>query len=258
MKSGVKPGKSNSNANKNKKIIIVLIALFIIIAFFLIWTYTSSDEIKILNIYHLPENPKPGENITIIAEITGGSSLFGISPECGYNYFFNEGASGQGSMISIGDNLYSFTHQASYNESTNNWYTIRVDRSITEMYSIQIGNEKSNISTLTISNVTHYPKIPSTDTYSVQVSADIQSNVSITEVCLKYRVIFPKSPVGVSGESCESNGEPYIDSIPLFWEGYPYGSNSYYPKGSKVYYAIGAKDRLGNKAVSAIYSFTIS
>ena len=260
MKSGREPGNRISNANKNKKIIIVLIGLSIIVAFVLAWSITSTSEIKILNIYHQPENPKPGDNITIIAEITGSSSLLGISAECIYDYFFDEGKPGRGLMTSIDDNLYSFTHQSPYTEEAKIWYLIRADNTITEIYFIEVGNEKSNISKLIITNVTQYPKNPTTETYSVQVSADIQSNVSITEFGIMYKIIFPKSPLGASGDNRQSNGEPYTFSIPLIMED-PYsssGNDKHYPKGSKVYYAIVAEDKLGNTAVSPIYNFTIS
>ncbi len=259
MKSGGEPSNRISNANKNKKIIIVLISLFIIIAFVIVWSIISAGEIKILNIYHKPENPKPGDNITIIAEITGGSSLLGISAECIYDYFFNEGNSGRSSMISIGDNLFSFTHQSPYTEGAKIWYLIRADNTITEIYFIEVGNEKSNISKLTITNVTQYPKNPTNRTYSVQVSADIQSNVSITEFGILYKIIFPKRPLGACGDNRQSNGKPYTFSIPLIMED-PYsssGNDKHYPKGSKVYYAIVAEDKLGNTAVSPIYNFTI-
>jgi hypothetical protein len=258
MRSGGKLWTKISNLNVRQIMIIILICLILIIIV-LILNISSTEKIKIINIYHEPENPNPGDNITIFAEITGGSSLLGAYVECVYDYFFNAGIPGMGQMGSIDNNLYSFTHQVSYNESFKVWYLIFVDRKIGKSYSIQIGNEKSNLSTITISNVTHYPQFPNTDTYYVQVSADIESNFYIEETGVKYKIICPIIPYGASGESTESNGEPYFFSIPLYMD-YSYtssGKDEHYPKGSKVFYAVTAKDKLGNIAVSPIYDFKI-
>ena len=257
-----KPGEVISTAEKNKKIIAVLAGLFIIVALVLVWGLTPTDEIKILSVRHTPENPQPGDKITITADITGGSPFLGASASCEYSSYFGAGGSGGGSMSSIGNNKYTFTLHSTYSEGSEIWYMIHGGNEISESYTIQVGHvERSNISTLSITNVTQNPENPTTETNSVIVAADISSNVSITKVERTYNIFYPHGSAGGSGGGGYSSDDgSYSFSISLTRGGMLSSSSEdkHYPKGSKVFYRIAVKDELGNTAVTPTYSFIIN
>ena len=254
-----KPSEVISIAKKNKKIIVVLASLFIIVALVLVWGFTPTGEIEILSVSHTPKNPQPGDEITILAEINGGSPFLGASASCEYSSYFGTGVSGGGSMRSIGDNRYSYTLHSSYIRGSEIWYMIHAGDEISESYTIQVGHvERSNISTLSITNVTQDPENPTTETNSVIVTADVSSNVNITEVERMYSIFFPHGSAGGSGGVGHSIDDTYSFSISLGGMFSSSSGDKYYPKGSKVFYRIAAKDELGNTAVTPTYSFTIN
>ena len=258
-----KLGEVSSTVKKNKKIIAVLVGLFIIVALVLVWGLTPTDEIKILSVNHKPENPQPGDKITITADITGGSPFLGAGTSCEYSYYFGAGGGGGSrTMSSVGDNKYTFTLPSTFSEGSEIWYMIHAGNEISDSYTIQVGHvERSNISTLSITNVTQGPENPTTETNSVIVKADIRSNVSITEVKILYKRFYPPhgSGGGSNGGRYSSDDDSYSFNISLTRGGMLSSSSEdkHYPKGSKVFYRIAAKDELGNTAVTTTYSFTI-
>lgn len=66
--------------------VFVVISL-LLIALLLIWGFPSSGDVKIIDVSYIPENPQPGDNITLIAEVTGGPFL-GSGVEYAYYSFF--------------------------------------------------------------------------------------------------------------------------------------------------------------------------
>ena len=261
-------GKSKgiiSIIKKNKKIIAILIFLIIIVSLVIIWGLTPTGEIKILSVKHTPENPQPGDKIKIIAEITGGSPFLGANPSCSYECYFGSSMGGSTTMSSVGDNKYTLTLNPTFSyfsEGTEIWYIIKGGNDISDSYTIQIGYvERSNISTLSITNVTQNPENPTTETKTVIITADIRSNVSIEEVIILYNIFIPPhgSGGGSNGGFKSSINDFYSFRISLTPE-HILSSNEdqYYPKGTKVFYKIVTKDKLGNTAVTSIDSFTIN
>lgn len=240
-------------------IIVSIITIFAIIISYLFFnvnlTY-DSGEMELVSLTQISE----GDNITVFAEITGASPSSGIYPQIEHESFFGYcSASPLSHMEHIRDNNYSVTFQGS--NGTEIWYVIYYGNNILAERTIQIGHvERSDISTLAISNITLNPENPTTSTNSVTITADITSNVNITDVEM-YRHIFGKSSRSSGGGSgpIPDDGH-FIDSISLtYGGGYPTDpqQSKTYPPGSKVFYQIAAKDELGNTAL-ATGNFTIS
>jgi len=246
------PGDITSTIKRSKRAIVLIVSVFAVIVMILLWGFTPTGEIKVTNLSISPENPQTGDEITLTAEIIGGSPFGGTGVSISYNSYF-EGSSGTGSrpMNSVGDNKYTATLYGS--NGTEIWCLIISGNNVLAEHTIQVGHiERSNISSLAITNIKQTPENPTSATTSVKITADIISDVNVTDVNF-MREIFRASGAsgGGSGGMWPSENDTYSYTI------YPYGGgllagslgnqNKKFESGTKVYYRIAAKDELGKR-----------
>ncbi|KAF5428130.1 hypothetical protein C5S39_12125 [Candidatus Methanophagaceae archaeon] len=237
------PGDISAAVKENKRKIVSTVAVLVIIAGICILGFTPSGDINIINVTQTPENPEPGDTITVIAEISGGSPFLGVSASLHCSGWM------VGTVTSVDKNKYSFTFAYPFEDGTEMWYMIRAGDKISDVYIIQVGHmERSNITSLAIIDVIQTPEQPATATSSVDISAKVTSNVTISEVTLED-MRFHEHGSGGGGGSMRSDGNAtYVDSI----------CTEFYESGTQVFYRISAKDESGNTAVTQVYSFTLS
>jgi len=237
------PGDITSAVKENKRKIVSTVAVLVIITGIGIWGFTPSGDINIINVTQTPENPEPGDTITVIAEISGGSPFLGVSASLRCSGWMS------GTVTSVDKNKYSFTFAYPFEDGTEKWYMIRAGDKISDVYIIQVGHvERSNITSLAITDVIQTPEQPATATSSVDISAKVTSNVTISEVTLED-MRFHEHGSGGGGGSMQPDGNgTYEGSI----------CTEFYGAGTQVFYRISAKDESGNTAVTPVYSFTLS
>lgn len=245
------------NSNMKWKILSGL-CLFMIIGIFSSGCFGEDDDEKeagipkIVLITHSPEIPEPGEEITITAIVENSDGcMFTFN-----SYFATEASGGGLNMELIEKGKYEYTIDGPFEDGTEIWCIIIAQPGgnseiVSSEYIIQIGNvERSDISTLSITNVKHSPQDPTTDTESVEVSADISSDVNISFVKLT-RIVFELDHCsGGFRDKTWDRVNPYQISIDV--------KSKDYPTGSQVFYKIIVEDESGNTAVSSLSSFEIS
>ena len=259
-------GDITSTVKRSKRTIVLIVSVFAVIVVILVWGFIPTGEIKVTDLSISPENPQSGDEITLTAEITGGSPFGGAGASISYSSYF-EGGSGSGSrpMNSVGDNKYTATFYGS--NGTEIWCFIVSGNNVLAEYTIQVGHvERSDISSLVITNIKQTPENPTSATTSVEITADITSNVNVTDVEF-MKEIFHASGArsGGGGSMWSSEDDTYSYTIYPYGGGLPFGSlgdgdgyqNQKFESGTKVYYRIAAKDELGNTAVIT-RNFTIS
>ena len=248
------PCDVSSTMKGSKKAIAFILAALVVIAGILIWGFTPS-EINIIGVTQTPENPQPGDEITVIAEISGGSPFFGVTPRFEYSSYFGEGGCGGGTMtsIGIGSNKYSYTIRSSFVEGTGIWYMIGAGDKISREYITLVGHvERSNMTSLAITDVIQTPEKPTTATTSVQIRANVTSNATVSEVTLKYIRFYEHGGGTGSGSMHSAGNDSYEGGISLSKRNEPYKS------GTQVFYRITAKDESGNTAVTPVYTFRLT
>ncbi len=232
-----------SIVNKSKRTIIFIVAVLVIIAGICIWGFTPSGDINIISVSQTPENPLPGDTITVIAEISGGSPFLGTSASLHYSGRM------EGSVTSIDNNKYSFTFPHPFEDGTEKWYVISAGDKVSEVYILQVGHvERSNITSLAITDIIQKPEKPTTSTSSVDISAKITSNVTISKVTFEDMHFYENSGGSGSGPMRSVGNGTYEKPIPT------QDSKS----GTRVFYRITARDESGNTAVTPVYTFTLT
>jgi hypothetical protein len=237
------PGDIASIAKVSKRTIVFIVAVLVIIAGICIWGFTPSGDINIISVSQTPENPQPGDTITVIAEISGGSPFLGTSA------FLRYSGGMENTVTSIDNNKYSFTFPHPFENGTEKWYVISAGDKISEVYYLQVGHvQRSNITSLTITDVIQTPEKPTTATSSVEISAKVTSNVTISEVTLEHMRFYEHGGSGGGYGTMQPHGnDTYEDSI----------HSQYYESGTQIFYRITAKDESGNTAVTPVYKFTL-
>ncbi len=202
------PGDITSAVKENKRKIVSTVAVLVIIAGICIWGFTPAGDVNIINVTQTPENPEPGDTITVIAEIAGGSPFLGVSTSL---YCSGRRA---GTVTSVDKNKYSFTFAYPFEGGTEKWYMIRAGDKISEVYIIQVGHvERSNITSLAITDVIQTPEQPATATSSVDISAKVTSNVPISEVTLEDMRFYEHGSGGGYGPMRSHGSDTYEDGI---------------------------------------------
>jgi hypothetical protein len=237
------PGDITSIVKESKRTIVFIVAGFVIIAGICIWGFTPSGDINIISVSQTPENPRPGDAITVIAEISGGSPFLGVSAS------LHSSGRMERTVTSIDNNKYSFTFPHPFQDGTEKWYMIRAGDEISEVYILQVGHvQRSNITSLTITDVIQTPEKPTTATSSVEISVKVTSNVTISKVTLERMRFYEDGGSGSGGGPMWSDGNgTYEKRI----------STQDYKSGTRVFYRITAKDESGNTAVTPVYMFTL-
>lgn len=208
----------------------------------------NENKVKIAFVTQNPEIPIAGEIIIITANVENCSG-------CGFNYrsFFTSEEGGSRTMREVGPGQYETTI-GPFNNKTEIWYMVVAEDNdgsiiISDEYIFQIGEiERSNITTLTISNIYHSPQNPTTKNTHITVSGDLTSNISISYAWLGYMYFYPGGSSSGGGQMNFLNGDTYNNKI--------YFNNE--NKDLHLYYKIAVQDESGNTAVSPTFNLTIS
>jgi len=209
---------------------------------------------RILEITHSPQNPLPGEKITITATIDNASG----PPHLNYTYYFARGSGGGGGGIwdSVIDGKYTKQLRGSENGTEISCFVIAWDDSdnltISDEYIIQVGHvERSNITSLRISSVSHDPPPKPGTATSIKAYAKVQSDAPPIDVEIIVVRFGKHSSGGGSGGMFSQTENEYWHYIspPL---------SSEWSSGTTVMFKIVAKDDTGNTACSEWTTFTIS
>ncbi len=217
----------------------------------------GGGEMKILDITHSPQNPSPGENITLTATIEGTS---GYVPHDEYNYYFGTGlgaglSGGGGMWDSVSNGNYTRGLYSADNGTEISYFVIVWNSdgnpTISDEHIIQVGHvERSDITTLSISNVNHDPPPSSGTMSSIHVYATVQSDAPSIDVDIIYT--FARKG-GSSGGG--SGGGTLSENT---YEGRIYGApDSGWSSGTVVKYKIVAKDNMANTACSEWFTLNI-
>ncbi|NIA10978.1 MAG: hypothetical protein GWP10_14935 [Nitrospiraceae bacterium] len=235
-------GNITSTVKESKRTIFFIIAVLVIIVGICIWGFTPSGDINIINVSQTPENPQPGDMITVIAEISGGSPFLGVDASLCCSGMM------EGTVTSIDNNKYSFTFPHPFENGTEKWYVISAGDKVSEVYILQVGSvQRSNITSLTITDVIQTPEKPTTATSFVEISAKVTSNVTISKVTLEDMHFTEHGSGGGSGPMRSDGNDTYEKGI----------STQDSKPGTRVFYRITAKDESGNTAVTPVYTFTL-
>lgn len=238
------PGGITSIVKGSKRTMVFIVAVLVIIVGICIWGFTPSGDINIISVSQTPENPQPGDTITVIVEISGGSPFLGVSTS------LHCLRCGSGTMTSIGNNNYSYTFPYPFEDGTEKWYMIRAGDKISEVYIFQVGHvERSNITSLAITDVIQTPEKPTTSTSSILISVKVTSNVTISKVTLEHMRFYERRSGGGDRPLHSDGNDIYKGSITL---------SENYKSGTQVFYRITAKDESGNTAVTPVYTFTLT
>lgn len=235
------PGDITSTVKENKRTIVLIVAFLVLIAGICIWGFMPSDDIKIIGVSQEPENPQPGDMITVIAEISGGSPFLGVSASLHYTGPLKE------MMTSKDNNKYSFTFLYPVEDRTEKWYVISAGDKTSEVF--EIGRvKKSNITSLAITDVIQIPEKPTTATSSIEISARVTSNHTISKVTFEDMHFNERGGGSGEGSMMSVGNDIYKDTI------FP----QYYEAGTRIYYRIKAIDESGNIAITPVYTFTLT
>jgi len=211
--------------------------------------------VKITDVRVEPQDPEPGENITVTATIEN-CSLAHIQ----VGNYFGSGGGPSGYLPKVGKNIYE-SGIGSFENGTELWIMIGatgwnnsfvVSQEIT-MYVGQV--ERSNITSLSIANVSYSPLQPTIENDSVMVTANITSNKTISRMGLEHIRFFPQGSGGGGGSGSgpglnQTNFEQEISFRGAF--------DSKWDEESIVFFRVWANDDSGNTVVSLTRSFSLS
>jgi len=223
------------------------VIVFIVAAIILMWGFQSTGAITLISVTQTPEHPQAFDDITITAEISGGSPFGGAGVSFSYTTYFGEGSKGSSEpMRYIGDNKYTaILHDSN---GTEIWYFIRSGNNVLGEHTIQIGHiERSNKTSLAITNMTQVPEKPTSETTSITLTVNVTSNVTVIDVLFIKEIISPSGYHSSGGSGMRKiHNNTYSETI------YQYGFGNQYhnfESGTKIYYRIAAIDKSGNTAV---------
>lgn len=234
---------------------IICVVLFVTAVLAYLIFFAPSTPISAVSVSISPEDPVPGDRVTIIADVEGGDSLLGPSASADYTTHFGMGGSGGGTMRSIGGGRYEFEIRHPLSNGSVVWFLVSAstrDRGpvFSEPYTFQVGSVMMDgPSGLRIENVTVVPGNPTSDT--VTVSATVTSNSNVTEIRAPAMYFTKFGSGSVSGPMSHVHGDIYTAQISLGFSGRTF------PSGATCFYRIGATDESGNHALSEVYSFIV-
>ncbi len=218
--------------------------------------FAPSVPISAVSVSISPENPVPGDRVTIIADVEGGDSLFGPSAKADYTTHFGIAGSGGGSMRSMGGGRYEYEIGYPLSNGSVVWFVVSAstrDRGpvFSEPYTFHVGTVvMGGPSGLKIENVTHVLGDP-TSSETATLSATITSSSNITEVRAPAMYFTRFGSGSVSGPMSHVNGDIYTAQIS------PGFSGRRFPSGATCFYRVGATDESGNHALSEVYWFIV-
>lgn len=239
-------------------IVVCVVVIFLGLGYYLL-SKDPGGPARIVEVTHSPQNPQPGETITLTAEVEGVSgptayvynSYFGTSTPSGSGTFFGSMGGGEYST-----QLYVFPE----NGKEVSCFVIAWDGAgnpaLSDEHVIQIGYvERSDITSLEISNVSHgTPPNPGTST-TVDAYADIQTDAPPIDA----KVISFYYGKNGTCSICEGSEMSLQTENTYRGEIAPFIMDENWPSNPvTVMYKVVAKDNMGNTTVSEWADFDIS
>ena len=235
-------------------IAVCIIAICAALGYYLL-TRGGRGPARILEITHSPQNPLPGEKITVTAIIDNASGF----PHLEYTYYFAMGSGGGGGGIwdSVVDGKYTKQLRGSENGTEISCFVIAWDDAgnptISDEHIIQVGHvEQSNMTSLRISSVNHDPPPKPGTATSIKAYAKVQSDAPPIDV--EIIVVH----FGKNGWSGGGGGGMISQTENEYWHYIRPPLSSEWSSGTTVMFKIVAIDDMGNTACSEWTTFTIS
>ena len=211
--------------------------------------------LRILSVAVSPERPVPGETVTVVATVQGGTLLMPASASITFATFFGDGGSGGGSMAFIGDNRYQRT-LGPFANGTEIWFVVSAATGsegpvISPEMTLDVGAVVRNGSSgIAIAQVTRIPANPDPlDT--VVVTAQVTSNSTMFQVSFSYMAFYRNGQGGGGGTMLQDPSGNWTTGRMLMPEIMPR-----FP-GTVFFYRIAAIDDTRNTATSAVYNYTL-
>ena len=248
-------GDFKSIIRAKRKIVYGLVIILIMTSILVVLGFQSTGTISLKSV-QTQENPREPGDMTVTAELTGGSPFGRVSASLFYATYFGEGSeSGSETMQPMGINRYSAILHGSNGSEI--WCVIESGNSVLGERTFQIGHvERSSRTSLAITNITQTPQTPTTQTMSITITVHVISNATITNVMFIEEFIAPSGYSGSSDSDMEKiNNDTYSETIYASGtEGFDKGFSGENPQGTfvsgtTIYYRIAAKDASGNTAV---------
>lgn len=241
-----------------KLVAVMIIAAIAVIAglFLIISGPTETRETKIVSVSNSPEDPQPGENITITCEIQNQPT--DILPNYVYHSYFRAPHASSSGTFMKSDGKYSSTiNPFTKSGEEISYFVITWDKHgnpiLSDEHIIQVGDVKRDNSTsLRITSVDH-GKLPAPNSSSeLKVSAKVEDNVSIASVLLISASYGRESTTFGKTEFTDTNMTEMTKTSDNNYEGVitPPIPEEKWPTGTKIMYKIAAKDNTRNTAVT--------
>jgi hypothetical protein len=243
--------------------ILLVISVLIVLSLVIIAGFIPFRELNVLRVSQIPEHPQPFDEITITAEIVGGSLFLGPRPSISYCTARESGGStGSMPMKSKGNDIYEWTTSAG--NKTVIWYMIFSESDVLVDNILKVGFNEETTTTPTIKNYTQLPQHPTSETEEIEIFVDIESTYNITtkEVNIKYR----SNGAGGGGSGPPLTAVGGTTYKATFTPAIHHGLHSFmddttddtFQKGMTIYYRIFVFDEAHNAAVSPTQILTIS
>lgn len=219
----------------------------------------GSSETKIVSVSNSPEDPQPGENITISCEIQNQPADVLPSFIC-HSYFRAPRVSTSGTFLKS-DGAYSSTiNPFTKAREEISYFVITWDKRgnsiLSDEHIIQVGDVKRDNSTsLRITGVDHGPLPAPNSSTELKVSAKVEDNVPIASVWLISALYGRESTKFGKTEFTYTNMTEMTKTPDNNYEGEvtPPVPEEKWPTGTKIMYKIVGKDYAKNTAVTEWY-----
>ena len=210
---------------------------------------TFSGPIRVASVTFGPQNPSPGEEITVRAEVAG-ALVAPLDVDLQYAAYFAVVEAGGGPMTPVGNRQYEMTIRG-FPDGTEVWFVVAASSpnegpAVSASFTVDVGTvPRGGASGLRVYDVTHTPTSPAAFE-SVTVEATVTSYARVDQVNIAYMGFCrARPPVGI---------DP--DMIPVAPTRYTFtindtGSCTGVP-GTVLLYRILAVDDSGNTAVSEV------
>ncbi len=248
---------SDEQRRKRRRLAILSILVAVGVGLTLV-TYAllqPGPPLRILSVAISPERPAPGEMITVVATVQGGTFLIPASVSLEFTTFFGDGEGGGGSMAHIGDSRYQ-DRLGPFANGTEVWFVVSAASgsegpAISPEVTIDVGTVVRNGSSdIAIAQVTHMPTNPD-PLDNVVVTAQVTSKSKMLQVSFSWMAFYRSGQGGGESSMIQDTSGNWTtgmmfppDIMPRF-------------SGTVFYYRIAAIDDTQNTATSAVYNYTL-
>ena len=208
-----------------------------------------SGPLRIASVSYAPEDPQPGQQFSVRAQIAG-PLVAPTEVNLQYAAYFGTVSAGGGAMTPVGDRTYELAVPG-FPDGTEVWFVVAVSTPnegpiVSDSFTIDVGTVvRGGESGLRISDVDHTPTSPMM-METITVGATVTSRAPVSEVDIAYMAFCPaRPPVGIDPEMVPVAPTRYTFEISDIGEctGVP---------GTVLLYRVIAVDSTGNTAVSDV------